>query len=185
MKKKTLGSVLKDRREFLRLTQRELAAKLGVKASHVAYLENGRRRPSLSLLRRLSTVMGLDSETIFLLAHPEARDLITPRDGLVAKRPENAWRNFLKDRSLISRHQIKPNELRVLKQVSMLGRVDITAPVRVHFELDPPGGRGRIGRINRASPGPISPWPRALRFLLENRYAPPSDPCVPLRCRRS
>ena len=43
MKKKTLGSVLKDRREFLRLTQRELAAKLGVKASHVAYLENGRQ----------------------------------------------------------------------------------------------------------------------------------------------
>jgi len=96
MKKKTLGSVLKDRREFLRLTQRELAAKLGVKASHVAYLENGRRRPSLSLLRRLSTVMGLDSETIFLLAHPEARELITPRDGISAKRPENA-RNTTRD----------------------------------------------------------------------------------------
>ena len=135
MKKKTLGSVLKDRREFLRLTQRELAAKLGVKASHVAYLENGRRRPSLSLLRRLSEVMGLDSETIFLLAHPEAKDLITPRDGgLAAKRPENAWRNFLKDRSLIARHEIKPNELRVLKQVSMLGRV--TSPRQFLFILN-------------------------------------------------
>ena len=30
-------------REMLRLTQREIAAKLGVKASHVAYLEAGRR----------------------------------------------------------------------------------------------------------------------------------------------
>ena len=135
MKKKTLGSVLKDRREFLRLTQRELAAKLGVKASHVAYLENGRRRPSLSLLRRLSEVMGLDSETIFLLAHPEAKDLITPRDGgIAAKRPENAWRNFLKDRSLIARHEIKPNELRVLKQVSLLGRV--TSPRQFLFILN-------------------------------------------------
>jgi transcriptional regulator with XRE-family HTH domain len=123
MKKKTLGSVLKNRREFLRLTQRELAAKLGVKASHVAYLENGRRRPSLSLLHRLSTVMGLESESIFLLAHPEAKDLIAPRDGISAERPGNVWRNFLKDRSLIARHQIKPSELRILKQVSMLGRV--------------------------------------------------------------
>jgi transcriptional regulator with XRE-family HTH domain len=134
MKKKTLGSMLKDRREFLRLTQRELAAKLGVKASHVAYLENGRRRPSLSLLRRLSTVMGLDSETIFLLAHPEARELITPRDGIPARRPENAWRNFLKDRSLIARHQIKPSELRVLKQVNLLGRV--TSPRHFLFILN-------------------------------------------------
>jgi transcriptional regulator with XRE-family HTH domain len=134
MKKKTLGSVLKDRREFLRLTQRELAAKLGVKASHVAYLENGRRRPSLSLLHRLSTVMGLDSETIFLLAHPEARALITPRDGIPAQRPENAWRNFLKDRSLIARHQIKPSELRVLKQVNLLGRV--TSPRQFLFILN-------------------------------------------------
>jgi transcriptional regulator with XRE-family HTH domain len=134
MKKKTLGSMLKDRREFLRLTQRELAAKLGVKASHVAYLENGRRRPSLSLLRRLSTVMGLDSETIFLLAHPEARELIAPRDGIPARRPENAWRNFLKDRSLIARHQIKPSELRVLKQVNLLGRV--TSPRHFLFILN-------------------------------------------------
>ena len=112
----------------------ELAAKLGVKASHVAYLENGRRRPSLSLLRRLSTVMGLDSETIFLLAHPEAKELITPRDGMPAKRPENAWRNFLKDRSLIARHQIKPGELRVLKQVNLLGRV--TSPRQFLFILN-------------------------------------------------
>ncbi len=123
MKKKTLGTVLKDRRELLRLTQRELAAKLGVKASHVAYLENGRRRPSLSLLRRMSDVMGLESETIFLLAHPEAKDLIAHHNSGPSQRPENAWRRFTKDRSLIARHQVKPSELRVLKQVSLLGRV--------------------------------------------------------------
>src|ERR1700689_3122374 len=133
-KKETLGQVLKQRRGAYAYTQRELAAKLGVKASHVAYLENGRRRPSLSLLRRLSDVMGLDSETIFLLAHPEAKELITPRDGLVAKRPENGWPKFLKDRSLIAPHEIKPSELRVLKQVSMLGRV--TSPRQFLFILN-------------------------------------------------
>ena len=47
MKKKTLGQVLKYQRETLGLTQRELALKLEVKPSHVAYLEKDRRRPSL------------------------------------------------------------------------------------------------------------------------------------------
>ena len=122
MKKRTLGPILRERREHLRLTQRELAAKLGVKASHVAYLENGRRRPSLSLLRRLADVMGLEKETIFLLAHPEAKDLIT-HHNTSSKRPENVWRSFLKDRSMVSRYQIKPSEMRVLKQINMLGPV--------------------------------------------------------------
>ena len=54
MKKETLGQVLKQRRGAYAYTQRELARKLGVKASHVAYLENGRRRPSLSLLSRIA-----------------------------------------------------------------------------------------------------------------------------------
>jgi len=45
--KKTLGQVLKERRALLRFTQRELALKLAVKPSHVAYLEMNHRRPSL------------------------------------------------------------------------------------------------------------------------------------------
>jgi DNA-binding transcriptional regulator YiaG len=40
-------------REALGMTQREIAAKLGVKASHIAYLENGRRYPSPMLLAKI------------------------------------------------------------------------------------------------------------------------------------
>ena len=40
-------------REALGMTQREIAAKLGVKASHIAYLENGRRYPSPMLLGKI------------------------------------------------------------------------------------------------------------------------------------
>ncbi len=121
MKKRTLGEVIKDRREFLRLTQRELASKLGVKASHVAYLENGRRGPSLALLKRISDVLGVKKEDLFLLAHPEAKDLIAGNG-----RPEkgaDAWRQFSADRALQARYQVTPAELRVLKQVNGLGRV--------------------------------------------------------------
>ncbi len=122
MKKKTLGGVIKDRREFLRLTQRELATKLGVKASHVAYLENGRRGPSLALLKRLSEVLGARKEDLFLLAHPEAKDLIAS-NGRAEKGAQDAWRQFAADRALQARYEVTPAELRVLKQVNSLGRV--------------------------------------------------------------
>src|SRR6266446_8985426 len=99
MKKETLGPVLKQRREAFALTQRELARKLGVKASHVAYLENGRRRPSLSLLTRLADTLDLDKQRLFLLTHPEAEDLVgLRRDAAPSKRADNAWRKFTDNR---------------------------------------------------------------------------------------
>lgn len=123
MKKKTLGEVLKERREGMGLTQRELAAKLGVKASHVAYLENGRRRPSLSLLSRLANVLSLEKGPLFLLAHPEAKALLCDRAAAPKKGPDNAWRKFTGDRALLNRHKVTARELKVLKQVNLLGRV--------------------------------------------------------------
>ena len=42
------------RRQVFGYTQRELARLVGIKASHIAYLENGRRLPSLRLLVRLA-----------------------------------------------------------------------------------------------------------------------------------
>ncbi len=124
-KSKTLGEVLKLRRDSMELTQRQLAAKLGVKASHVAYLENGRRRPSLSLVRRLADVLGLKRESLFLLAYPEARELLSERTRAQSAKPraEDAWRSFVRDRATLARHKVKPSELRVLKQVSELGHV--------------------------------------------------------------
>jgi transcriptional regulator with XRE-family HTH domain len=124
MKKETLGQVLKQRREAYALTQRELAHKLGVKASHVAYLENGRRRPSLSLLARLADTLELDKQRLFLLTHPEAEGILgSRREASASERPENAWRKFVANRGILARHKVTPQELKVLQKVNMLGRV--------------------------------------------------------------
>jgi transcriptional regulator with XRE-family HTH domain len=69
MSKKTLGQVVKEARDALRLTQRGLAAIVDVKASHIAYIENNRRKPSLSLLRRLVEALGLHRREVLFLAH--------------------------------------------------------------------------------------------------------------------
>lgn len=124
MKKKTLGQVIKQQRDALDLTQRELAAKLGVKASHIAYLENGRRKPSLALLTRIANTLGLDEQEIFLLAHPEARSLVAAnREAATPSAPDAAWRRFSKDRALQARNRISSREMKVLQQVNLLGRV--------------------------------------------------------------
>jgi transcriptional regulator with XRE-family HTH domain len=121
--KKTLGHILKARRETLGLSQRELARRLGVKASHVGYLETARRRPSLSLLARLGDVLGLETEPLFLLAHPEAKALLTRYEPVRTPSRDHSWKTFRGDKSLLMRNRVTRGELRVLSQVNALGRI--------------------------------------------------------------
>src|SRR5258706_6400341 len=76
MTKPTLGSVIKDARDGARMTQRELASAIGVKASHVAYMENGHRNPSISLINRLAETLGLSAKQLLILTHPEVKQIV-------------------------------------------------------------------------------------------------------------
>jgi transcriptional regulator with XRE-family HTH domain len=134
-KKETLGQVLKQRRGAYAYTQRELAKKLGVKASHVAYLENGRRRPSLSLLTRIADTLELDKQRLFLLAHPEAHWFVGEQpEPPPSKRQDDSWRKFAADRGMLTRNKVTNQELKVLKNVNLLGRV--SAPNQFLFILN-------------------------------------------------
>ncbi len=123
---KSLGKVLKERRTQLGLTQRVLADQVGIKGSHVAYIESGRRRPSLALLERIATALGLDRRELFVLAHPEAKGIIDspaqPKPGPPPTKG-NAWQQFVNDRSLLARYNVTQRELKALKQLSLLGYV--------------------------------------------------------------
>lgn len=122
--KETLGAIIRRRRQALALTQRELAVMLGVKASHVAYLESGRRRPSLAVLKQLADVLDLDRQQIFLLAHPEAKSLLSPvADPTLTPDPAKSWQRFIGDRALRARYNITAREIQALKHLSLLGYV--------------------------------------------------------------
>jgi len=122
MTKRTLGAVVKEARYEARMTQRELAAAVGIRASHIAYIENGRRRPSISLINRLAETLGLDAKELLVLAHPEAKKTV---DGArpSGKRGDGAWQRFVSNRALLRRHAITKGELKILKQVAMLQNV--------------------------------------------------------------
>jgi len=122
-KKNELGPLIRLQREAFRLTQRELARKLGVKASHVAYIEGGLRRPSLVLVKRLAETLGIDKQKLLLLTYPEARYLITQPPPAPPHDPDAAWREFSANRAMLSQYSITPDELKILRQVSLLGRV--------------------------------------------------------------
>lgn len=122
MNKKTLGTVVKEGRDSLRLTQRGLAEIVGVKASHIAYIENGHRNPSLALLRRLADALGLNRRELLFLSHPDAKFLMDEEHDSNRKRA-GAFQQFSSNRAALRRHNVTRGELRVLKQVSLLEHV--------------------------------------------------------------
>jgi transcriptional regulator with XRE-family HTH domain len=116
-----LGELLRDRRAALRLTQRSLAEKLGVEATHLALIEGGRRKPSLKLVVRIADSLGLNRQDVLLLAHPEARALLFGRDSEPRRRPPLSWRRFIKNNALLVRYQVTKPELEILEHLSLLG----------------------------------------------------------------
>ncbi|HKV55395.1 MAG TPA: helix-turn-helix transcriptional regulator [Candidatus Binataceae bacterium] len=116
-----LGEFLKTRREALGLTQRALAQKLGVEASHVAFIESGRRKPSLKLVARIADTLGLDRQEVLVLAHPEAKALLTSSIIEPPKKTSPSWQRFIKDHSLLARYHVTKRELQALEQLSFLG----------------------------------------------------------------
>ncbi|MBV8773161.1 MAG: helix-turn-helix transcriptional regulator [Deltaproteobacteria bacterium] len=115
-----LAAYLKARRNQLGLTQQSLSQKLGVRASHIALLENARRRPSLALIGRLAAALGVNGREILDLAYPEIRSLLsatsTPRT-----KPNRSWQRLLNDTGLLARYRVTPQELDVLERLSLLG----------------------------------------------------------------
>jgi transcriptional regulator with XRE-family HTH domain len=119
--KKTLGQVLKSQRQALGLTQRELASRAGVKASHVAHLELGKRKLTLGLLNRFAKVLKLKYEKLLILAYPEAKFLLGSRQRIASR--DWAWREFTNNKALLTRYNVQPRELTVLAQTNQLGRI--------------------------------------------------------------
>ena len=123
MSEQNLGPIIKEARTALRLTQRELAAAVGVKASHIAYIENNQRNPSLALLKRLAETLGLQPRKLLFLAHPEARYLTGEKETPGKNPARDAWSRFSSNRVLLRRHNVTRTELKVLKQVSLMENV--------------------------------------------------------------
>jgi len=115
--------MVRSYREGLGLTQRALAQQLGVEPSHVAFIESGRRKPSLKLIRRLADTLGLDRHNLLILAHPEAKELIAEAKPEQMRKTSPSWQRFIENRGLLNRYNVTDRELRTLEHLSFLGTV--------------------------------------------------------------
>src|SRR5215471_6308839 len=122
-RKDECGEMVRSYREGLGLTQRALAQQLGVEASHVAFIESGRRKPSLKLVARLADTLGLDRQNLLILAHPEAKALIAEAKPEQKRETSPSWQRFIENRGLLNRHSVTDRELRTLEHLSLLGTV--------------------------------------------------------------
>ena len=106
MTKKMPGTLIREARNSLQLTQRDLAAMVGVKASHIAYIENGQRNPSLALLRRLADTLGLNRRELLFLIHPDAKHLTEDHTRESKNSKPDGWRQFSTNRALLRRYNV-------------------------------------------------------------------------------
>jgi transcriptional regulator with XRE-family HTH domain len=114
------GEVLRKRRNELRLTLREVAARVGTSKPYIAHLESGSRHPSEKVVAKLAEVLGLDNRELFLLANPHAQALLS---GGPQGMHGSVWEDFCKNEALQRLHSITNEEMEVLSQVALMGEV--------------------------------------------------------------
>ncbi len=59
------GAIIKKYREQLDITQKELAGNLAVTSTYLSAIENGRKEPSLSLIKKICRNLKLPEEVLF------------------------------------------------------------------------------------------------------------------------
>ncbi len=117
MTKKKPGTLIREARNALHLTQRDLAGMVGVKASHIAYIESEQRNPSLALLRRIADTLGLNRRELLFMIHPDAKHLTEEQNHETKAGKPDGWRQFSTNQAILRRYNITSAELKVLRQV--------------------------------------------------------------------
>ena len=59
------GTAIKKYREKARMTQVILSGKLDIESTYLSAIENGKKDPSIGLLRRISKTLGIPPEVLF------------------------------------------------------------------------------------------------------------------------
>jgi transcriptional regulator with XRE-family HTH domain len=142
MAKRNFGDLLKSKRRELSLSRSGLADQLGISPTHVASLQAGLRKPSFRLLQRVADTFDLDGQKLFLLCYPaEARFLGQSRNS--GKPGKSTWQRFAANKALLAKERVSSAELKVLKEVSQIGRVSsarqllfVLRSIRLAFEDD-------------------------------------------------
>jgi transcriptional regulator with XRE-family HTH domain len=93
-------------------------------ASHVAFIESERRKPSLKLVARIADILGVDRQKLLLLAHPEAKELLAEPTREKPHKSSPSWRRFVANQELLRRYNVTDRELAALESLNLLETVN-------------------------------------------------------------
>ncbi|HLH75468.1 MAG TPA: helix-turn-helix transcriptional regulator [Candidatus Binataceae bacterium] len=116
-KTRSFGQVIRERRRQLDLTQEEVAARVATSTPYIGHLESNKRHPSVRVVAKLADVLGLDRGTLFFLANPGAKSLLTGSD----EKGMSAWEQFRRDDKMRRALNVSAEEMQVLAAVSYMG----------------------------------------------------------------
>jgi len=60
-----IGAIIRKYREKENLTQKEFSADVDITSTYLSAIENGRKEPSLSLIKKICEILGTPSEVLF------------------------------------------------------------------------------------------------------------------------
>ncbi len=98
----TLGDKISERRKARGWTQEFFSEKVGVHNRHVSRWETNKMRPSLTTLRKIADVLGMDVDDL-LSDQPVAGASSTKLDPIVQKKMEDVQDMSTEDRAVVFR----------------------------------------------------------------------------------
>jgi len=115
-----LGQIIRARRRQLDLTLEEVAKEIKTSHQFVSRLELGKRGPSVTIVKHLAKVLGLDARELFLLVHPGVHNIFNLSADNQALYGRKRFRN---DNLLRRFHNISDAEIGMPSCVASLGEV--------------------------------------------------------------
>lgn len=73
MEKGSIGNAIKNARLKADITQEELAEKIGISVTHLKHIESEHRMPSVQLLIKIMTVLGMSFDDIVFDTHEDSK----------------------------------------------------------------------------------------------------------------
>ncbi|MCA9561152.1 MAG: helix-turn-helix transcriptional regulator [Myxococcales bacterium] len=122
---RTFGDIVLRRRKELKLTQSELAGRIGCQPNYIVYLEKGERRPSDRTVRKVADALGVDRGELYLAANPQVREFLHVDDDNTVLRDElpDGLAALTEDGDLRAALHITDEEIDVVSGVRLEGRV--------------------------------------------------------------
>lgn len=119
----SFGDAIYRRRKALGLTQEQLAAKVGIQAVYIGYLERGMRHASPRVTGKLAEALGLNPSYLFLASNPSVKEFLNVQeDSYQVEMPlPQSLLDLRADEHLCKLHGITEAEFAALERMSFLG----------------------------------------------------------------